>query len=147
MTPLRFIAVVFLLTSPVWSQQYQYPFQDPTLPMEVRIDNILSLMTFEEKISALSTSPDVPRLGIHGSGHIEGLHGAAYGGPGGWKAAAFSPWRPHSFPKRWAWVKLGIPICSVKLPPSKATKRATSSRARIYLPSAVEANTGVAKVL
>jgi beta-glucosidase len=99
MTPLRFIAVVFLLTSPVWSQQYQYPFQDPTLPMEVRIDNILSLMTFEEKISALSTSPDVPRLGIHGSGHIEGLHGAAYGGPGGWEGRGLQPLATTQFPQ------------------------------------------------
>ncbi len=99
MRPLRFVAVVFLLTSPVWSQQYQYPFQDPTLPMEVRIDNILSLMTFEEKISALSTSPDVPRLGIHGSGHIEGLHGAAYGGPGGWEGRGLQPLATTQFPQ------------------------------------------------
>jgi len=61
-----------------------YPFQDPNLPTEKRIDNLLSLMTLQEKISALSTNPDVPRLGVHGSGHIEGLHGVALGGPGGW---------------------------------------------------------------
>lgn len=64
--------------------QFQHPFQNPNLPVEKRIDNLLSLMTLQEKINALGTNPDVPRLGVHGSGHIEGLHGVALGGPGGW---------------------------------------------------------------
>jgi beta-glucosidase len=29
-------------------------------------------------------NPSVPRLGIRGTGHSEGLHGLALGGPGGW---------------------------------------------------------------
>jgi len=64
--------------------QQKYPFQDHTLSTEQRIDNILSLMTFEEKIVCLSIRPDVPRLGIQGSSHVEGYHGLALGGPGGW---------------------------------------------------------------
>ena len=66
------------------AQSYKYPFQDPNRPIEVRVNNILSLMTLDEKIAALSTDPSVPRLGIVGSSHIEGLHGVALGGPGGW---------------------------------------------------------------
>ena len=31
----------------------QYPFQNPDLPIEERIDNLLSLMTIDEKIGAL----------------------------------------------------------------------------------------------
>jgi beta-glucosidase len=61
-----------------------YPFEDPNLPIEDRVNNIISLMTLEEKISCLSTDPNVGRLGIKGSRHIEGLHGVALGGPGGW---------------------------------------------------------------
>ena len=61
-----------------------YPFEDPNLPVEDRVNNIVSLMTLEEKISCLSTDPNVSRLGIKGSRHIEGLHGVALGGPGGW---------------------------------------------------------------
>ncbi|MGD0573515.1 MAG: glycoside hydrolase family 3 C-terminal domain-containing protein [Sedimentisphaerales bacterium] len=61
-----------------------YPFEDPNLPIEDRVNNIVSLMTLEEKISCLSTDPNVLRLGIKGSRHIEGLHGVALGGPGGW---------------------------------------------------------------
>lgn len=90
---------VLLAASPVWGQQYQYPFQNPNLPVEARVNNILALMTPEEKISALSTSPDVPRLGIRGSGHIEGLHGVAYGGPGGWEGHGLKPLPTTQFPQ------------------------------------------------
>ncbi|HEX7424731.1 MAG TPA: glycoside hydrolase family 3 C-terminal domain-containing protein [Terriglobales bacterium] len=92
-------AFVLLAASLAWTQQYQYPFQNPSLPVEARIDNILSLMTPEEKISALSTSPDVPRLGIYGSSHIEGLHGVAYGGPGGWEGRGLKPLPTTQFPQ------------------------------------------------
>lgn len=92
-------ALVPLIASLAWTQQYQYPFQDPSLPIEARIDNILSLMSAEEKISALSTTPDVPRLGIRGSGHIEGLHGVAYGGPGGWEGRGLKPLPTTQFPQ------------------------------------------------
>jgi beta-glucosidase len=92
-------AFVLLAASLAWTQQYQYPFQNPSLPLETRVDNILSLMTPEEKIRALSTSPDVPRLGIHGSGHIEGLHGVALGGPGGWEGRGLKPLPTTQFPQ------------------------------------------------
>ena len=29
---------------------YDYPFQDPTLPTETRLDNLMSLLTREEKV-------------------------------------------------------------------------------------------------
>ncbi len=29
---------------------YDYPFQDPTLPIDVRLDNLMSLLTTEEKV-------------------------------------------------------------------------------------------------
>ena len=61
-----------------------YPFQNPDLPIEQRIDNMLSSMTLDEKIECLDTDPSVPRLGIKGSGHVEGIHGLTQGGPGKW---------------------------------------------------------------
>jgi beta-glucosidase len=80
-------------------QQYPYPFQNPSVPIEERVDNILSLMTVEEKIAALSTNPSVPRLGILGSSHIEGLHGVALGGPGGWGGHDLQPLPTTQFPQ------------------------------------------------
>jgi beta-glucosidase len=70
---------------------YQFPFQNPDLPMEVRIKNILSLMTLDEKVACLGTNPSVPRLGIKGSGHVEGIHGLAQGGPAKWGRPATIP--------------------------------------------------------
>ncbi len=64
--------------------QYAHPFQDPGLPVEKRIDNLLSLMTLDEKVACLGTRPDIPRLGVKGAGHVEGLHGLAQGGPSNW---------------------------------------------------------------
>ncbi len=82
------VASAVLLTSiAIGSQppaQDNYPFRNPDLGMEQRIDNILSLLTLDEKIDCLGTNPTVPRLGIKGSGHVEGLHGVAEGGPAHW---------------------------------------------------------------
>jgi beta-glucosidase len=91
------LAVIFV--APVAAQQYKYPFQNPSLPIEVRVNNILSLMTAEEKLAALSTDPSVPRLGIIGSSHIEGLHGIALGGPGGWGGRGLQPLPTTQFPQ------------------------------------------------
>jgi beta-glucosidase len=79
------IAIGLLVSTARWaSAQYQSPFQNPDLSIERRVENIVSLMTLDEKIACLGTNPSVPRLGIRGSSHSEGLHGLALGGPGGW---------------------------------------------------------------
>jgi beta-glucosidase len=62
----------------------EHAFWNPDLPVEERLTDIVSRLTLEEKIACLGTDPSVPRLGIKGSGHVEGLHGLALGGPGHW---------------------------------------------------------------
>ncbi|MBC8051989.1 MAG: glycoside hydrolase family 3 C-terminal domain-containing protein [Sphingobacteriaceae bacterium] len=64
--------------------QNTYPFQNHALPVETRVDNIISLLSLDEKIKCLGTNPTVERLGIKGTGHVEGLHGLALGIPGDW---------------------------------------------------------------
>jgi beta-glucosidase len=66
------------------ADQQTHEFQNPDLPLEERIDKLIALLTLEEKIACLSTNPSVPRLGVEGSQHVEGLHGLALGGPGEW---------------------------------------------------------------
>src|ERR1700690_2413033 len=61
-----------------------HPFRNPDLGAEERISNIISLLTLDEKLDCLGTDPSVARLGIKGSGHVEGLNGLALGGPGRW---------------------------------------------------------------
>ncbi|MFO8001933.1 MAG: glycoside hydrolase family 3 C-terminal domain-containing protein [Marinilabilia sp.] len=75
---------LFLLFSFAASGQEDYPFQDPSEDTETRVDDLLSRMTLDEKISALGTDPSVPRLGLEGAPHIEGYHGVAMGGPANW---------------------------------------------------------------
>ena len=75
--------LILLGTSKV-SCQTTYPFQNPDMPIEDRVINIVSLMTLDEKIAFLSQSPGVERLGIKRMSHVEGLHGLAQGTPGGW---------------------------------------------------------------
>jgi beta-glucosidase len=67
------VAAVCLV--PAVAQQPTYPFQDPSLPVEKRIDNLLSLMTVDEKINVLGTVTAVPRLGVPNIGNTEGIHG------------------------------------------------------------------------
>ncbi len=89
---------VFLAISAVPARaQYQYPFQNPNLPEEVRVTNIVSLMTLEEKVAFLSQRPGVPRLGIKPMGHTEGLHGLDQGGPSNW--APKPPYLTTIFPQ------------------------------------------------
>ena len=57
-----------------WHLQH-YPFDNPNLPADQRIDNLLSLMTVEEKIDCLGTITGVPRLGVPNIGSSEGIHG------------------------------------------------------------------------
>ena len=59
-------------------------FANPDLPAEARIDDLLGRLTLDEKIACLSPRPELPRLGLRLTGHVEGLHGLALGGPGGW---------------------------------------------------------------
>jgi beta-glucosidase len=76
-----------------------YRFQDTHLPAEERITDLISHMTIEEKIEALSTNPTIPRLGVVGTGHVEGLHGLALGGPGGWEGKRLPVIPTTTFPQ------------------------------------------------
>jgi beta-glucosidase len=58
-----------------------YPFDDPSLPAEKRIENLLSLMTVDEKIACLGTNTGVPRLGVPNIGSSEGIHGVVQRDP------------------------------------------------------------------
>ncbi len=86
----------------------EYPFQDPSLSEEERLDNLISLMTLEEKITHLSPRlRGVPRLGVKGTRTVEGLHGLALSGPANWavkgKGAAPTTTFPQSIGLAQTW--------------------------------------------
>jgi len=76
------VVLFFLILTLVqaFAQKPSYPFNNPTLSMEKRIDNLLSLMTLDEKIRCLGTKTGVPRLGVQSFGSSEGIHGVVQRG-------------------------------------------------------------------
>ena len=79
------IACALILCIAPLQAQTNYPFQNPNLPLEERVSNIVSLMTLPEKVGFLQQRPRaVARLGIPTVGWVEGLHGVAAGRPGNW---------------------------------------------------------------
>ncbi|TRZ42295.1 glycoside hydrolase family 3 C-terminal domain-containing protein [Robertkochia solimangrovi] len=96
----RYIYIfILLITFPSVAQERKFPFQDPSIAIEERINNLLSLMTLDEKVAALSTDPSVPRLGVTGTKHVEGLHGLALGGPAQWGGKNKDPLPTTTFPQ------------------------------------------------
>lgn len=86
-----FALMAVFAAAPLFAQeQFQYPFQNPNLPAEKRIDNILSLMTIDEKIDCLGVQTDVSRLGIPSYGGSEGIHGVVQRGEERFHSAAIT---------------------------------------------------------
>jgi beta-glucosidase len=67
------------------------PFQDPKLPLEQRVNNLVSLLTLDEKISLLGQNqPAIQRLNIRSfTNWTEGLHGIGWARGGNLTATQF----------------------------------------------------------
>jgi beta-glucosidase len=89
---------IFILTG-VNNQAQDHPFQNPGLPDKERFDNLISLMTAEEKIAMLSTRLSIPRLRINGTLTVEGLHRLAYSGPANWAVRGTGASPTTTFPQ------------------------------------------------
>lgn len=74
-------------------------FRDAKLSDSARISNLLSQLTLDEKVLLMSDHPKIPRLGLVFSGQVEGLHGLALGGPGGWGGRGRQPVPTTTFPQ------------------------------------------------
>ena len=85
----RFLLIVTLFMLGLGSgiaayADYEYPFQDPDLPTEERITDLIGRMTRDEKIGVIGFSPGIERLGVTYTRIAEGYHGVAQGGPSNW---------------------------------------------------------------
>jgi beta-glucosidase len=95
-----FVGLLFIAgLARVAAAQADYPFRDPSLGDDQRISDLLGRLTLEEKITLMSDHPKIPRLGIAFSGQVEGLHGLALGGPGGWGGRGKQPMPTTTFPQ------------------------------------------------
>ncbi len=76
----EYILLFALILLPAFlSAQNRYPFQDPTLPLDVRVNDLIARLSLSEKIGLMQNqSPGVPRLGISEyDWWNEALHGVA----------------------------------------------------------------------
>src|ERR1700749_4475497 len=77
---------LLLIASPVATQgqrpEVGAPYLDPRLPIERRVDDLVSRMTLEEKVSQMmNAAPAIPRLGVpEYDWWNEALHGVAFNG-------------------------------------------------------------------
>jgi beta-glucosidase len=79
----NFCAGTLLALPPAFAQQAaSYPFQDSSLPVARRVDDLVGRMTLEEKASQMRhAAPAIPRLDIPAyDWWSEGLHGIARSG-------------------------------------------------------------------
>lgn len=79
----RFFFVAFLIGGtafiPAENNAFKYPFQDPSLSIEVRVNDLVARLTLEEKVAQmLNAAPAIDRLGIPSyDWWNEVLHGVA----------------------------------------------------------------------
>lgn len=75
-----FFSGLLVISSSVFAQDYKsFPMWDPALPMEQRVNDVVSRLTLEEKVKQmLNAAPAIPRLGIPAyDWWNETLHGVA----------------------------------------------------------------------
>jgi beta-glucosidase len=75
------------------------PFRDTKLSDDQRIADLQGRLTLDEKVNLMTDHPKIPRLGLVFSGQVEGLHGLALGGPGGWGGRGRTPLPTTTFPQ------------------------------------------------
>ncbi|MBN2699320.1 MAG: glycoside hydrolase family 3 C-terminal domain-containing protein [Bacteroidales bacterium] len=114
---MRFITVLlFFLAWSVPSGAQSHPFQDATLSDEERLNNLISLMTLEEKIDHLSSRlPGIPRLGLKGTRIVEGLHGLALSGPANWAVRGKGEAPTTTFPQAIGLAQMWDPVLHQEL--------------------------------
>jgi beta-glucosidase len=89
---MRTATIVALLTlSAVTWISADEPFRNPKLPLETRVNNLVSLLTLDEKIGMLGqVAPAIPRLNIKAfTNWTEGLHGIGWARGGNLTATQF----------------------------------------------------------
>jgi beta-glucosidase len=89
--PLTIILPLFLAAGMAQAPTGGEPFRNPNLPLEDRVNDLVSRLTLDEKIAMLGQrQPAIARLGIKGfTNFTEGLHGLGWAQGGAMTATTF----------------------------------------------------------
>ena len=104
------IAVTVMATSLSSKAEDIPPYLDPNQPLETRVDDLLSRLTLEEKVSllhadSLFTTPAIPRLGIPCRHFSDGPHGVR-------QQLGWLDWTPpHELPYDYSSTAMPVGIC------------------------------------
>lgn len=81
-TTLLILSMMLAAMPAISQQQYKFPFQDPKLPVDQRVNDLVSRMTLKEKVYQLfNQAPAIDRLGVPAyNWWNECLHGVARAG-------------------------------------------------------------------
>jgi beta-glucosidase len=105
----NYLIIIILLSLSGKLSSQTYPFQNTELKDEKRLDNLISLMTLDEKINCLSSTLTIPRLGINGTRIVEGLHGLALSGPANWAVKGKGEAPTTTFPQAYGLAQMWDP--------------------------------------
>jgi beta-glucosidase len=113
----RWVISFFLLLalSRAAKPQADYPFRDTHLSDDQRIADLLGRLTLDGKVNLMSDHPKFPRLNLVFSGQVEGLHGLALGGPGGWGGRGRQPMPTTTYPQEKGLGAMWDPVLLKKL--------------------------------
>ena len=152
MKQLTVAMITLLLTASCSEKQQDYPFRNPDLPLEERIDDLLSRLTPEEKIGQMmNVTPAIERLGIPTyDWWNEALHGVPDVRPYSRKR---SPWRlpsmitPFTRPSRWSAMRPVPNTINTKRTRSTTVTKVLLSGPRISISFVTLAGDGVWKLM
>ena len=154
MKQLTVAMITLLLTASCSEKQQDYPFRNPDLPLEERIDDLLSRLTPEEKIGQMmNVTPAIERLGIPTyDWWNEALHGVARAGratvfPQAIAMALPSMITPFTRPSRWSAMRPVPNTINTKRTRSTTVTKVLLSGPRISISSVTLAGDGVWKLM
>ncbi|MEA1886380.1 MAG: glycoside hydrolase family 3 C-terminal domain-containing protein [Bacteroidota bacterium] len=108
--------IFIIITALSCSRPQENSFRNTDLPDEERLDNLISLMSLDEKINHLSSRlPGIPRLGVEGTRFVEGLHGLALSGPANWAVRGEGEAPTTTFPQAYGLAQMWNPELHQKL--------------------------------
>ncbi|HVU18397.1 MAG TPA: glycoside hydrolase family 3 C-terminal domain-containing protein [Candidatus Didemnitutus sp.] len=115
-----FVSMLSLAAFGAPAPTYDYPFRNPGLSEDQRIDDVVGRLTLDEKLGIVGFLPAIPRLNLTLTAITEGYHGIAQGGPSNW--GRFNPTATTQFPQAYGLAETWDPGLLTRVSAEEATE-------------------------